>query len=240
VLQQVVRKYPDAAVIDIGANIGDSVVILKQIKDAPILAIEGDHRYFSLLQENTRHYQQVTIVNSFVGEPGEHALTTEMNDGTGRLVPADQASDAGAAITLHSLEAILNNYPQYAQAKLLKIDTDGMDVIILESAATWLQAAKPILFFEYYPRLIAPDQRDPLALTQFLRRLGYSQGLVFVNTGELLMRFDLDRDAAVLVDLHHFSLESRRPFFYDLCVAHSSDQGVIQQIHQHTRTAAAG
>jgi FkbM family methyltransferase len=54
--------------IDIGANVGDSVAIVREQSDYPILCIEGNETYFQILEENLRRgaYASVMAVNVFV------------------------------------------------------------------------------------------------------------------------------------------------------------------------------
>jgi hypothetical protein len=49
---QVFSKHPNLRFIDIGANIGDTVAILRQNDEFPILCIEGDKRFFEILAKN--------------------------------------------------------------------------------------------------------------------------------------------------------------------------------------------
>jgi hypothetical protein len=42
------QKYSDLTIIDVGANVGDSVFMLKRDVLCPILCIEGDPRFFEI------------------------------------------------------------------------------------------------------------------------------------------------------------------------------------------------
>jgi FkbM family methyltransferase len=241
IMEGVIQKYPQAAVIDIGANIGDSVVILKRIQDIPVLCIEGDEMYFKLLQHNTRRYTHVALANTFVGQSVDQ-VTLSKAGGTGQLVRPTPDLPTAQTVVLQPLPAILDQYPQFASVKLLKIDTDGMDIEILRSTENWLNEVKPILFIEYYPRLIPADQRDPQVFIHFLKRTGYTYGLAFMNTGEMILSFNLEHAGgdSPLVDLHYFSLNSRQDTFYDLCLIHQNDQDVFQSLYQHFRSKQLG
>src|SRR5258706_12070673 len=48
------KKYPGMTVIDIGANVGDTIAILKSGNDVPIIGIEGDDISYQYLEENTK------------------------------------------------------------------------------------------------------------------------------------------------------------------------------------------
>jgi hypothetical protein len=53
VIKKMHQKYADLKVIDVGANIGDSAVLIKDIADVPILCIEGNPKFLDLLKLNT-------------------------------------------------------------------------------------------------------------------------------------------------------------------------------------------
>ena len=46
IAKQVLAKYNDAGIVDIGANIGDSVAILRNQTECPILCIDGNEQFF--------------------------------------------------------------------------------------------------------------------------------------------------------------------------------------------------
>ncbi|HMM19195.1 MAG TPA: hypothetical protein PKA10_00565 [Selenomonadales bacterium] len=66
------------AVIDVGANIGDSACLISQAVAGSFLCIEGNGDYFSLLQDNTKrlkgHFACVNAVCAGIPSPfaGEH------------------------------------------------------------------------------------------------------------------------------------------------------------------------
>jgi hypothetical protein len=45
------EKYSDLTLIDVGANIGDSIAIVRENGHFPILSVEGDSSFFALLEE---------------------------------------------------------------------------------------------------------------------------------------------------------------------------------------------
>ena len=54
------RRRPGS--IDIGANVGDSVVIVRDVSDAPILCIDADPRFHRYLKINTANLSDVTVL----------------------------------------------------------------------------------------------------------------------------------------------------------------------------------
>ena len=59
IVKYINEKYPSFQIIDIGANVGDSATIIKSNVDLPILCIEADDYYYSLLLGNTKNFNNV-------------------------------------------------------------------------------------------------------------------------------------------------------------------------------------
>jgi FkbM family methyltransferase len=168
-------------VVDIGANVGDTAAEIRSQTDVPILCIEGDDRFFGLLERNAPQLESVELEHAFVEAPAQALV--ERAAGTARLV-AGQSS-----IRTKSLTLILEDHPRFGRPALLKLDTDGMDVPIVLANLELLSRTKPTLFFEYDPHLGAtPDVFDRL------RRVGYRRMDVYENTGERVAGVELPGD----------------------------------------------
>src|SRR5579872_7244111 len=72
IVQYTQKKYPDLRIIDVGANIGDSVAVIRQHSEAPVLCLEGDPVYFEILCENQSSLRNGKTIPCFVGETAGH------------------------------------------------------------------------------------------------------------------------------------------------------------------------
>lgn len=227
VAQAVAAKYPGSGCIDIGANIGDSAVLLRRCTDNPILCIEGDTQYFSLLRTNTAALADVTCEHRFVhvdARPVAGSLSGK--GGTARL----EMREDGVTMQSESLAMILARHPRFQGAKLLKTDTDGLDTLILKSSAEWLAASKPVIFTEFHPVLLTGYDDDPLALLAGLRESGYDYVLAFSNQGPFLFTTRLSSTPSVLDDWYwHFRARGQYQFF-DLCLFHADDSDLAEAL----------
>src|SRR5688572_20032723 len=88
------EKHPGMTMVDIGANVGDTVAIVRRLARFPILCIDGDPLYYALLVENTRALGDVQHANVYIGEASTtlHA-TAGRHGGTGGMT----TDPAGAA-----------------------------------------------------------------------------------------------------------------------------------------------
>jgi FkbM family methyltransferase len=209
-------KYPDLTMIDIGANIGDSVAIAHSYSDHPVLCLEGEPRFFQLLKENTRNLPAVEIEQTFIGAPGDHVGSIDVRSGNAQVLLGPTPGQS----TICTLTEALARHPRFASAKLLKIDAEGFDCRIIASETKLLKANKPIVFFEYYPKCSELVGQKAFRVFSTLSSLGYSMILIYQNVGSYLMSLTLDQVDA-LEDLHHFI--SNQGGFCDVVAFHTED-----------------
>src|SRR3954463_14529433 len=62
-------KYPTYGIIDIGANIGDTVALIRSYGvDQQVYSVEGEPTYISMLKQNMTLFKDVTVFETFLGE----------------------------------------------------------------------------------------------------------------------------------------------------------------------------
>lgn len=222
------QKYPDLSLIDIGANVGDTVAIVRQDAHFPILCVEGSTAYLPLLRRNTDNLRDVEIEAAFVGATsGPVAASLSMDGGTGHLVMGDARQ---SKMSLRSLEEILVNHPRFSSAKLVKSDTDGMDCQILAGAVDHLARVRPTLFFEYDPDLTATFGDAAILIFDALEAAGYRHALVYENTGDLMFLLDL-QDKGLRSDLDAFFTGRHGLRYADICAFHATDSDLALSLH---------
>jgi FkbM family methyltransferase len=168
-------------VVDVGANVGDTAAEIRSRTGVPVLCVEGDARFFTILTRNAPQLEPVELEHAFVEGPATGAV--ERGRGTARVV-------AGAdSLPGKPLSRILEEHPAFAEPALVKLDTDGMDVPIVLANLELFERTKPVLFFEYDPHLGATPE-----VFARLREIGYRRMDVYENTGELAARVELPGD----------------------------------------------
>ena len=168
-------------IVDVGANVGDTAAVIRAHTDIPILCVEGDDRFFALLERNAPALAPVELEHAFVEAPARGRV--ERGAGTARVVAGD------SALSTKPLAQILEEHASFAEPALLKLDTDGFDVPIVLANLDLLARVRPILFFEYDPHLGAtPDVFDRL------RDIGYRRLDVYENTGEYVRSVQMPGD----------------------------------------------
>ncbi|MDB9447419.1 FkbM family methyltransferase [Anabaena sp. CS-542/02] len=168
-------------IVDIGANVGDTTALLLQYCKNPILCIEADADFFSVLEYNLSNYRErITCVNSFIS--GKELKNVELvkNRGTARAVESKET-----LIKSDSLQSILDN-SQLGKCILLKTDTDGFDFEILLSSLSIIKENSPILFWENEISSLK-DIEAVKDLLKELRSINYTKYIVIDNFGNPLI-----------------------------------------------------
>jgi hypothetical protein len=170
----------EGPVVHIGANVGGTAAIVRKHADVPVLCVEGDQRFFAILQRNAaRMHPAPELEHAFVDAPTDAAV--ERARGPARVVPGE------GRLRARTLGQILDAHPRFREPALVKLDTDRMNVPILLAELGLLARLRPVLFFEYDPDLGA----DPVVFER-LEEIGYSGVTVYARSGELVRRTTLD------------------------------------------------
>ncbi len=209
-------------VIDIGANIGDTVAFIKNHTDVPVLCIDGEEKYINILRSNTEKYNNVSICLSLVGEETKESnvqLITER--GTAYVETTDKITK------VRSLENILEEYSDFSKSKVLKIDTDGFDTLILRGCSNYLKNVKPVLFFEFDPYLVRKNNDDPFTFISYLESCDYKYLMFYMNNGDFLLSCEITQKDIINQLIHYFSGRNIA-IFTDVCAFSSSDKELYE------------
>ncbi len=218
------KKYESLTVVDVGANVGDSALLLTATVGCPILCVEADDVFAPLLRSNVAAYPQIVVEESFIGcRDSDVALDTRIG-GTARL----RSGTGAKGLKTVSLSAVLEAHGDFRSSKLLKIDTDGWDVEVLRGAEAYIRAIKPVIFFEYDPHSLelAGEADAGFGTFGMLSDWGYEAGLFFDNFGDFMIGVDLSaRDE--LSDLHRRVATRRAELYWDVVVFSEEDRDIF-------------
>jgi FkbM family methyltransferase len=221
-------KYPNLHLVDIGANVGDTVAIIREFSQCPILCIEGDEYFYKILSENIQRarFRSVTKVRAFVATySGEMKGQLVSVAGTAHFVKSDIMP-----VKTTKLSHLLDDFPEFQSPKILKIDTDGFDCTILRSELEWLGERKPTIFFEYDPFFFQTQSYDGSHIFQDLLAIGYTFAIFYDNFGDYLTSVDLQQDAHILADLQSYYVGRGGEQYADIAVFHGEDRELAEHI----------
>ena len=211
------------AIMDVGANIGDSALQMMARTDARVLCVEGDPYWVPYLRTNVGSQPGAVIAEVLLAP--EHAdwsaASPVREHGTTRFVSDAEGAPSQPMSTATELR---QRYPEFDNLRLLKSDTDGFDPVLVPAVAAAWHDTHPVLFFEFDPtlaRLAGND--DPNKVWKDLAALGYDRLAVWDNAGDPLGQMDIT-DAAE----HARTLEPRPVHhgyhFWDVAACHTDDQ----------------
>ena len=225
------KKYPAMQVVDVGANIGDTMAILKGVDDIPVISIEGDAFSFSYLEKNSRQFKNVHLVNQYLGEKaGELQVNLDKAGWNTTLVPDSRATNK---VDLKTLDEVLaSQFPGFTNIKLLKIDTEGFDTIILRGADNLLRTARPLIYLEYNRDNMQAIKEDGLSTILQLRQKGYNRILFFDDRGRYILTTDL-ANTELISQLHRYADgKNGLIYYYNLCIVPQGDEDIAAEIEK--------
>lgn len=190
--------------IDIGANVGDTAVLLLKNGAERVVCVEGSPRYAELLKRNTCHLPGIVIsqgLAAFANAPDRICISESM--GTGHVVP----SSDGAGVPVLTLEEVLAAHDLNPRAvDLVKIDTDGYDGAIIRHHAAFFAHVKPIVHFEYMfssaDRISNAPHLPDEEVWETLAEAGYDRIVIYRNTGEAVAYRGFEQAGRILRDMY--------------------------------------
>ena len=224
----VVSKYKDAVMIDTGANVGDTAAVVKSQIEIPIIAIEGDSFSFSFLKKNATQFNDIILLQAFLGEEQKQLSVTMGKDGWNNTIIPDMNS--GKTIDLKTMDNLLQEENLFTKnIKLLKIDTEGFDTIILRGCRKLIEQHNPVLFFEYNGENMKSIKEDGYPTLLNLKNYGYHFIHIYDCINNLILVTTLDDDNTLKQLDKYARLDNSMIKYYDICVFHKNDSDLSAQ-----------
>lgn len=226
-VKTVLTKYSQLRVIDVGANCGDTVAIIKTAADVPVVFIEGDDRCWKFLSQNIKQFNDVSGYKLYLGERSE-SITANLDKQGWNTTIIPSSNGTSFAVELVSLDDLLMS-EGLTDYKILKIDAEGFDCRILRGALTYLQNERPVLTFEYNRDNMKRIGETGLSTLKMLSDIGYETCLFYDNEGRLLLSTILTA-VDLIHDLHHYADGSNGAiYYYDICAFHNEDNDIASK-----------
>lgn len=219
------RYAGEFTVVDVGANVGDSALQILRRVSGRVLSVEGDPYWARYLRMNTGDEPRVTVVEALLTATDEDRtdVTAVRGSGTTSFKPASSGSQSAQPLSISRLYA---EHPEFADARLIKSDTDGFDTMLIPALANaWINAG-PVLYFEFDPRMTrGTTGADPHTVWDALRKLGYEHFAIWDNGGDPLGRLEIGDVRAPAL-----ALERTGGFgydFWDVAACRAGDEAAL-------------
>lgn len=170
-------------VVDIGAHVGTYAIPIAFAlgADARVLAIEGNPSTYELLCRNVGLNglaHRVRTANAVCGGASPISVSSQMIDGnTGASYFIQDPSSH--LYTQDSLALLCAS--GFARPDLIKIDVEGMELLVLKSFEPIIRDRKPALYLEVVRAQLGRHNASPEDIERFLRPFGYR---FFRNVGD--------------------------------------------------------
>jgi len=220
------------SVIDVGANIGETIAIIEDHYPGKslYLCLEADKDLAELCELNHAGNDRVQVKQCYIGE--EEGASVRLED-DGRANPSTKRvtgdhsdeSDYGKLVRLDTAAmpfAEANN-----AISLIKVDTEGYDFSVLRSAPDILKRYKPAIYFEWFPRLLLDLHEEPWSGFEYLATFGYRHFVFFTGYGDYYCKIS-DPDRIVLRSLSSVALTSKSDLYFDVFA--STQEGVCDEL----------
>ena len=218
------KKYPQSGIIDIGANIGDTLAIIMSEVKTEFICIEGDRDVFDILKANSAQFENVKIINQYLGEFEEEFEAEIAKKGWNSTIKkSDANSQEKVVIKIKTLDNLLAREENINNFKLLKVDTEGYDLMIIRGAQSYLKSVKPVICMEYNRDNMTAIGEDGLSTLFLLEAIGYDKILIYESEGRLILSTSL-REKKLIEDLHEY-IDGRKStiYYFDFCIFHKCD-----------------
>ena len=213
-------------VVDIGANIGDTVSLITDLTKGNFLCVEGDEKYLPILEKNVKRMStnnHIKIEECYCGNKTEEKAIISRTGGTAKIIKKNIQSIKGIesqVIKMKSLDRIIGENSNYKNSNLLKIDTDGFEIDVLSSGKTFIKDAKPLLYFEFTPELYVQNNQNQKTIWNLLRECGYKEALFYTNFGQAIEIIDIDNQNKISKLVK--KIDDKNINYYDILVYHAS------------------
>ena len=215
-------KYPSMTALDVGANVGDTIAVLKSVGDMTVIGIEGDKVSFQFLETNIRQFSKVRAINAFLSDkPATIKANLERSGWNTAIVPDETGA---AVVNMETLDEIgLKNGFDNLMIKLIKIDVEGFDTIVLRGATGIMSRHKPVLFFEYNLQAMQAINEEGLPTVLALKDAGYDRVAFLDHHGRFILSTQLD-NTDIISSLHRYASSDKSLLgYFDICAFHSED-----------------
>ncbi|NLV86644.1 MAG: FkbM family methyltransferase [Clostridiales bacterium] len=159
----------DAAIIDIGANIGNHSIYFGMFcKASKVISFEPQPFVFDVFSENIKLNNLDNKIFAFqLGIGSEQGYANLQDVDPKNLGMTKLSYKPKGNVEIANLDDFLNKNFEIDNVSVLKIDVEGMEIDVLKGAVKTILKYKPFIYAE------AGDQESYMKLNEFLSSVGY-------------------------------------------------------------------
>jgi len=203
--------------IDVGANIGDTVSLISDTVSGRFLCIDADDKYYEPLLVNTKGIDNVYCVKALCDESeGESTISLDSARGSSQI--SGYGLEGTDVINRATLDGLVKKLPVFRDVNFIKIDTDGYDYKVIRGCNQLIADNKPIFFFELAPMFLRNAGENPLSIFEYFSNKGYRKALFYDHAGYPIIIIDVNDEK-----IHHLvQYADIKGTYFDVLVFHNS------------------
>ena len=164
-------------IIDVGANLGHFALLMRDVTDRPMICFEPEPTLFALLDEMVRRnaLDGIECRNLACGQ-----LEGELIFDVGANGAVHFAGDVRESVRVEvtTLDLAL---AEVEEISLVKIDTEGYEVQVLDGAKAILKKHRPVLYVELHPHFVPRYGRTVEDLLDMVDDYGEARAWIFLE-----------------------------------------------------------
>lgn len=219
VYQCYISKEVPVTIIDVGAAIGDTILLLYSNCPSMIngfYCVDGDKEFFQYLQKNLEKFEEGKLLFSMLS----HSETVEKD--LIRTHKGTASAQGEGIVQARSLDSLMQEAGMQ-KVDVLKIDVDGFDGKVLLGARNILKNMRPAVIFEWHPILCSQTGNNWTDHFDVLIESGYQNFIYFDKYGKFT-QFMTGCDRKSLDILAELCLRNKHDhdWHYDVIALHHS------------------
>jgi len=212
------ERYGYLNMVDVGANIGDTVSLISDVVSGRFLCVEADEKYYQHLLINTEDIDNVHSVKALCDQvDGVTNISFDRIGGSSRVL--DRSVAGNLVVDKVTLDSLIGKLKLFEKINFVKIDTDGYDYRVIRGCDRLIVENRPAFFFELCPRFLRGAGENTMSIFDYLLQRGYGEALFYDNVGFPVMPLGIDETKYIcqLVDY-----ADRKGTYFDVLIFHSS------------------
>lgn len=221
-------KYPNKVIVDVGANIGDTAILIaSQCRNELILVEPSDFFHKILLKNVKKINNKYTLYKCLIGN-GEAICGDLVHVGSTAYFEASSSSKNNQSKRLEELTDVL--------PCLVKLDTDGFDFVIIKWNIEYFKKYNPAIYFESNIRNIN-DLTAANEACGLLKEIGYNffsiwddAGFHIICTSNLEVVYSLNR---YLYKMWDTKTTNKSICNFDVLAVHEFDADIYVKLNEY-------
>lgn len=223
------ERYGYLTMVDVGANIGDTVSLISDAVSGRFLCIEADEKYYQHLLINTEGIDNVHNVKALCDQ-AEDVSRISFNRAGGSSRVSEYGVEGNLIINKVTIDSLIKELTAFREANFVKIDTDGYDYKVIRGCDRLIADNRPAFFFELAPMFLREVGENLLSIFDYLLQRGYRTALFYDNVGFPVMALKTDETKWIsqLVDY-----ANRKGTYFDVLIFHDSQENDFELFYNN-------